>query len=276
MKGSSNPERFSITITVPDKVSPEASDFLASQSGLSRVRIKDAMNKGAVWLKRKGLGRRRLRKATFLLKKGDILELHYDPDVLSIDPHPASCLKDYGHYSIWFKPAGLLTQGTEFGDHGTLLRQAEVYFKSQRKVYPLHRLDREAAGLIMIAHERKAAAELSRLFAEHRIVKRYQVEVLGVPEKSEGVIKDPIDGKTAVSRYRVIARNPKEATSTLLVEIETGRMHQIRRHLAGAGLPVMGDPRYGTGNKDGRPMRLIACELCWRCPITGEDRVHSL
>ena len=276
MKGSSNPERFSITITVPDKVSPEASDFLASQSGLSRVRIKDAMNKGAVWLKRKGLGRRRLRKATFLLKKGDILELHYDHDVLSIDPPPASCLKDYGHYSIWFKPAGLLTQGTEFGDHGTLLRQAEVYFKSQRKVYPLHRLDREAAGLIMIAHERKAAAELSRLFAEHRIVKRYQVEVLGVPEKSEGVIKDPIDGKAAVSRYRLIARDPKEATSTLLVEIETGRMHQIRRHLAGAGLPVMGDPRYGTGNKDGRPMRLIACELCWRCPITGEDRVHSL
>jgi len=69
---------------------------------------------------------------------------------------------------------------------------------------------------------------------------------------------------------------PDKATSTLLVEIETGRMHQIRRHLAGAGIPVMGDPRYGTGNKDGRPMRLTACELSWRCPITGEERVHSL
>jgi tRNA pseudouridine32 synthase/23S rRNA pseudouridine746 synthase len=97
-----------------------------------------------------------------------------------------------------------------------------------------------------------------------------------VPEKSEGIIDDPIDGKFAVSRYRVIARNPEKATSTLLVEIETGRMHQIRRHLAGAGIPVMGDPRYGTGNKDGRPMRLTACELSWRCPITGEERVHSL
>jgi tRNA pseudouridine32 synthase/23S rRNA pseudouridine746 synthase len=97
-----------------------------------------------------------------------------------------------------------------------------------------------------------------------------------VPEKSEGIIDDPIDGKFAVSRYRVIARNPEKATSTLLVEIETGRMHQIRRHLAGAGIPVMGDPRYGTGNKDGRPMRLIACELSWPCPITGEERVYSL
>jgi tRNA pseudouridine32 synthase / 23S rRNA pseudouridine746 synthase len=276
MKGSSITKKFSMAYIVQDQTSPEASGFLASQSGLSRVRIKDAMNKGAVWLKRKGLGRRRLRKATFVLKKGDILELHYDPKVLSGNPPSASCLKDYGHYSIWFKPAGLLTQGTEFGDHGTLLRQAELYFKLKRKVYPVHRLDREAEGLIMIAHSGQAAAELSRLFAGHRVVKRYQVEILGVPEKNEGIIKDPIDGKEAVSRYRVIANNPEEGTSTLLVEIETGRMHQIRRHLAGAGLPVMGDPRYGTGNKDGRPMRLTAFELCWKCPITGEERKHSL
>jgi tRNA pseudouridine32 synthase / 23S rRNA pseudouridine746 synthase len=276
MKETCIPKKFTMTMIVQNKATPAASDFIASQSGLSRSRIKDAMNKGAVWLKRKGLGRRRLRKAAFLLKKGDILELHYDPRVLSIDPPSASCLKDYTHYSLWFKPAGLLTQGTEFGDHGTILRQAEVYFKLKREVYPVHRLDREAAGLIMIAHTRQAAAELSRLFAEHRVVKRYQVEVLGVPEKDEGIIKDPIDGKDAVSRYRLIARNPEEGTSTLLVEIETGRMHQIRRHLAGAGLPVMGDPRYGTGNKDGRPMRLTACELCWRCPITGEQRAHSL
>jgi tRNA pseudouridine32 synthase / 23S rRNA pseudouridine746 synthase len=151
-----------------------------------------------------------------------------------------------------------------------------VHFKSKRKVYPVHRLDREAAGLIMVAHSEEAAAWLSRLFAEHRVIKRYQVEVLGLPEKDEGIIKDPIDGKAAVSRYRVIARNPKEDTSTLLVEIETGRMHQIRRHLAGAGIPVMGDPRYGTGNKDGKPMRLVACELRWQCPITGEERWHSL
>jgi len=276
MNESKVPEKFNMTMIVPDKVSPEASAFLASQSGLSRVRVKDAMNKGAVWLKRKGLSRRRLRKATFLLRKGDILELYYDPRVLSFDPPSASCLKDYTEYSVWFKPAGLLSQGTDFGDHGTILRQAEVYFKSKREVYLVHRLDREAEGLIMIAHTGKAAAELSRLFAEHLVVKRYKVDVLGMPEKDEGIIDDPLDGKPAVSRYRVIARNPEEGTSTLLVEIETGRMHQIRRHLESAGLPVMGDPRYGTGNKDGKPMRLVACELCWRCPVTGEQRTQSL
>ena len=276
MKRSGIPEKFSMTIIVPDRASPPASDLIASQSGLSRERIKDAMNKGAVWLKRKGSGRRRLRKATFLLGKGDIIELHYDPRVLSDKPPSASCLKDYGDYSIWFKPSGLLTQGTNFGDHSTLLRQAELYYKLKRKVYPVHRLDREAEGLVMIAHSGYAAAQLSRLFAEHKVVKRYRVEVFGLPEKSEGVIEDPIDGRPAVSRYRVIALNPEEGSSTLLVEIETGRMHQIRRHLAGAGLPVMGDPRYGTGNRDGRPMRLIACCLCWRCPMTGEERMCSL
>jgi len=276
MKESDAPERFRMKITLPDQTRLSASDLLASRSGLSRSRIKDAMKKGAVWLKRKGTGRRRLRKASFVLKKGDVIELHYDPLVLSVNPPEASCLKDYGQYSIWFKPSGLLTQGTEFGDHGTLLRQAEVHFKSRRRVFPVHRLDREAAGLIMIAHSRKAAAELSRLFAGHSVVKRYQVEVLGVPEKEEGIIKEPLDGKPALSRYRLIARDPEKRTSTLLVEIETGRMHQIRRHLAGAGLPVMGDPRYGTGNKDGRPMRLVACELHWRCPLSGEERGLSL
>ncbi len=267
---------ISVTRVVSDNALPGACDFLSFHSGLSRARVKDAMNKGAVWLKRKGVGRRRLRKATFLLKKGDTIELHYDPKVLSMSPPSASCLEDYRHYSLWFKPAGLLTQGTEFGDHGTLLRQAELYFNPKREAYPVHRLDREASGLIMIAHSRQAAAELSRLFAEHRVIKRYRVEVLGVPVKSEGVIDEPLDGKSAVSGYRVIARSPDGATSTLLVEIETGRLHQIRRHLAGAGHPVMGDPRYGAGNRDGRPIRLAACELCWRCPFTGEEKVHSL
>jgi len=276
MNESTVPKKISMTITVPDKSSPEAFVFLAAKSCLSRARIKDAMNKGAVWLKRKGMARRRLRKATFILKKGDALELHYDPKILAENPPEASCIKDYVDYSVWSKPAGLLTQGTEFGDHGTLLRQAELYFKLKRKVYPVHRLDREAKGLIMIAHTNKAAAELSRLFAEHRVIKRYQVEVLGVPDEKEGIIDDPLDGKEAFSRYRVIAHNEEQGTSTLLVEIDTGRMHQIRRHLAGIGHPVMGDPRYGTGNKDGRPMRLTACELLCRCPITGEERSHSL
>ncbi|PKN19006.1 MAG: RNA pseudouridine synthase [Deltaproteobacteria bacterium HGW-Deltaproteobacteria-6] len=276
MQASQWPEKLSFVRAVTDDTSPGACDFLAFYTGLSKGRVKDAMNKGAVWLQRKGSGRIRLRKASFRLRKEDILELHYDPKLLSMDPPIASCLQDYKHYSVWFKPANLLSQGTDFGDHGSLLRQAETYFNPRREAFLVHRLDREAAGLMMVAHSKKAAGRLSILFSEHRVVKRYRVEVLGMPENNEGAISQPLDGKTAVTRYRIISRNPEADTSTLEVEIETGRLHQIRRHLACIGHPVMGDPRYGAGNKDGKPLRLTACELAWRCPFTGNERVSSL
>jgi len=265
--------KFNFTKTVQDGTGVQACDFLAANTGLSKARIKDAMNKGACWLARRGQSRLRLRKATYLLKKGDVLELHYDPKVLSMESPPASCLKDYGHYSLWFKPANLLTQGTDFGDHGSLLRQAETFFNPRREAYPVHRLDREASGLILVAHSRQAAGKLSGLFADHQVVKRYRVEVLGLPEKTDGLIDEPLDGKEARTRYHVLAHHPETGTSILLVEIETGRLHQIRRHLAAAGHPVMGDPRYGSGNKDGNPLRLTACELQWRCPFT--DATHE-
>ena len=256
-------------MTVPDSAAPQACDFLACQTGLSKARVKDAMNKGAVWLARKGLGRVRLRKATFVLKKGDSLELHYDARVLSTEPPSASCLADYKRYSIWFKPANVLTQGTDFGDHGSLMRQVEISFNPRREAYPVHRLDREVEGLIMVAHNRQAAATLSKLFRDHSIVKLYRAVVLGLLENNEGIINQLLDGKEAVTKYKVISRNTDTNVSTLRVEIETGRLHQIRRHLAGIGHPVMGDPRYGAGNKDGKPLRLTACELEWRCPFTG-------
>jgi len=254
----------------------QACDYLAAHTGLSKARIKDAMNKGACWLARKGQSRIRLRKATFALKKGDTLELHYDPKVLSVEPPSASCIEDFGHYSVWLKPAGLLTQGTDYGDHGSLLRQVETFFNPRREAYPVHRLDREASGLILVAHSHQAAGRLSHLFTNHDVIKRYRVDVSGLPENNEGAIDQPLDGKNAVTRYRVIARSPETNTSTLMAEIETGRLHQIRRHLAAIGHPVMGDPRYGYGNKDGKPMRLSACELRWRCPYAGSVKTVSL
>ena len=276
MQTSSLSARFSFAETVIDNASPQACDFVASRTGLSKARVKDAMNKGAVWLVRKGSGRVRLRKATFALKRNDTVELYYDPKVLAVEAPPALCLKEFKHYSVWFKPANLLTQGTDYGDHGSLLRQVETFFNPRREVYPVHRLDREARGLIMVAHSKQIAAKLSQLFQDHLVVKRYCAEVSGLPDIDEGTIDDPLDGKEAVSHFIVISRHIETNTSTLQVVIETGRLHQIRRHLAGIGHPVMGDPRYGRANKDGKPMRLTAYELEWPCPLTGKNRVCRL
>jgi tRNA pseudouridine32 synthase/23S rRNA pseudouridine746 synthase len=249
----------------------QASDFLAANTGLPKARIKDAMNKGAAWIHRKANGRERMRRATALLKPGDCVELFYDKALLSIEPPQARCVMDKQHYSIWHKPAGLLTQGTEFGDHCSLLRQAETHFTPRRGAFPVHRLDREAQGLVIVAHTKQAASGLSNLFKGRDVIKRYRVEALGKMGKGQGTIEMPLDYKPAVTKYSVLSYDPDTNTSSLLVEIETGRLHQIRRHLAAAGHPVMGDPLYGKGNKDGRPMRLTACEIVFICPFSSKE-----
>jgi tRNA pseudouridine32 synthase / 23S rRNA pseudouridine746 synthase len=255
---------------LPDDL-PTACDLLAIQTGLSKMRIKDAMAKGAVWITSRRKGRERLRRATARVKAGDHLELYYDPDLLSTDPPQAQCIMDRISYSIWNKPAGLLTQGTDYGDHCSLLRQVDLAFSPRREVYPVHRLDREAEGLVLVAHNRKAAREFSKIFQCREVQKRYRAVVLGQLENTAGIVDVPLDGRQAMSKYSVLSYDPDANTSLLMVEIETGRLHQIRRHLEAIGHPVMGDPRYGKGNKDGKPMRLTACELEFLCPLSGAE-----
>lgn len=262
------------TITFRAAVDPsgqsEACLFLSRRAGLPKARIKDAMNKGAVWLRRKGGKRERLRRATAVLRPGDVIEFFYDADLLAVEPPRATCLIDRRQFSVWHKPAGLLTQGTDWGDHCSLLRQAETAIHPRRDAFPVHRLDREAAGIVVVAHTREAAARLSKLFRGNAVHKTYRAGVLGAMRRPFGVMDDPLDGKPARTRYSVMAYDAATDTSVLSVEIDTGRLHQIRRHLAAAGHPVMGDPRYGKGNRDGSPMRLLACGLSFVCPFSGE------
>ncbi len=249
----------------------EAADFVAGASGLSKARVKDAMNKGALWRARKGGKLSRLRKATAPLHPGDRIEFWYDETLLAAIPPQAILVHDEGQYSVWNKPAGLLTQGTRYGDHCSLLRQAEKHFAPARDVYPVHRLDREAAGLVLVAHSRQAAAEFSELFRQGKVDKIYHAEVRGnIAEKQpQGVIDAPLDGKEARTRYRTLAYDAGRDTSLIEIVIETGRLHQIRRHFAGIGFPVMGDPRYGKGNKNTEGLKLSAVELRFACPMSG-------
>lgn len=250
-----------------------ACDFLAARSGLSKGRIKAAMNKGAVRIKRKQGGFKRLRSATAVLFPGDRIELHYDEKLLALKPPEAQCISDLKHYSAWNKPAGVMAQGTEYGDHCSLMRQAELYFTPRREVFLVHRLDREAAGLMLIAHSGDAASKLSALFAGNDIIKTYRVEVLGDLRKkgSEGIIDLPLDGKPAVTEYKVVSYNSESNVSTVEAVIKTGRLHQIRRHFDMLGFPVMGDPKYGTGNKNKEGMKLTAVSLKFLCPLLRKD-----
>ena len=236
------------------------------------------MNKGAVWLKRKNSKMKRLRRASTSLSTGDQVELYYDPKLLAFQPPKAVCLSDQKHYSVWSKPAGMLAQGTQYGDHCSLMRQAELYFRSLREVFLVHRLDREASGLMLLAHSKDAAAKLSELFKNNLITKTYLVEVLGDLGKKgrQGAIDFALDGRPSLTEFEVKLYLSETNTSIVDVIIKTGRLHQIRRHFDMIGFPVIGDPKYGTGNKNTEGMKLSALSLSFRCPFLDREVEYVL
>ena len=244
---------------------------------LSKGRLKDAMAKGAVLLS--GKPQKRLRRAQAPLQIGQQLQLHYDADLLSRQCEPAQLISDQQQYSVWFKPAGMLSQGNEWGDHLSLLRGVEQHFAAKRQVFLLHRLDREASGLVMLAHSKQAAGAFSKLIAEHQINKQYLIRVKGqLPDSllQQGELTLPLDGKACRTQFSLRQLDSNSGQSWLDIKLISGRKHQIRRHFAAAGYPVMGDPQYGQHNKDSAGLALQAVSLAFTCPKTGKAMQFSL
>ncbi len=251
-----------------------AVDLLAAQvPELSKGRLKDAMNKGAViW--RRGKQQKRLRRAQSPVAAGDLLQLNYDDDLLSRQCEPAVLLADERTFSLWYKPPGMLSQGNEWGDHLSLLRFAEQQL-GNRAVFLIHRLDREASGLLLLAHSPKMATTLSQLMQQQQMDKRYQVLVRGKLSQAlleEGVIRQKLDGKACETRFKLCAHQPDANHSLLDIKLISGRKHQIRRHFAAMGHAVMGDPRYGEQNQDPSGLGLQAVELSFQLP--GQQKIY--
>ncbi|MEM1175069.1 MAG: pseudouridine synthase [Pseudomonadota bacterium] len=246
-------------------------DLLSEDSGLSRSTVKDAMNKGAVWITR-GRKTQRLRRVKRRLRAGDELHLYFDANVLAETAVEPELVDDGSCFSVWNKPYGLRSQGSKWGDHCTVVRCAER--RLDRSALTVHRLDRAASGLMVLAHGRQSAAELSRQFREREVTKRYRVRVHGTFPEESVFVDTPLDGKTANSRFRRVTINGE--LSLVDVRIETGRKHQVRRHLAELGFPVVGDRLYGRGH-DGEPdLQLKAVELGFRHPQTGDALTYCL
>jgi tRNA pseudouridine32 synthase/23S rRNA pseudouridine746 synthase len=253
-----------------------AIDALADHSGLPRQRIKDAMNKGAVWQQQRGSAQR-LRRASKAVPPGTRLSLYYDSEVLQREAPAATLLADEKSYSIWYKPAGMLAQGTHFGDHCSLLRWCEQAFTPRRDCLLVHRLDREAEGLVLIAHSSKAAAAFSKLWQQNAVRKQYRVVVQGQPGAvgEHARIETELDGKPSATEFTVVEFDHERQRSVLAVDLITGRKHQIRRHLAGIGCPVVGDYRYGSAGT-GEPLALRAVSLSFQCPLARREKNYSI
>lgn len=249
-------------------------DLLGQATGLSKQRIKLAMTQGAVWMTR-GRNTRRLRRAKRALRAGDELHLYYDAAILAEVPPEPNLVADIGAYSVWCKPRGLRSQGSKWGDHCTVVRWAERHLRPERSALTVHRLDRAANGLILVAHSRSMAAALSRLFRERDVEKRYRAVVSGdFSEQADPLrVEMPVDEKYAVSQFSLMEVSDDRRCSMIDVRIETGRKHQIRRHLAKLGYPIIGDRLYGSGVKDGVDLQLTAYLLAFHCPV-ADTRVE--
>jgi tRNA pseudouridine32 synthase/23S rRNA pseudouridine746 synthase len=252
-------------------------ELLASESGLSKQKIKDAMSKGAVWLsknKDKTGSARPLRRKNSKIKEGNQLFLYYNEGVLAETAAMPELVADEDHYSVWDKPYGVWAQGSKWGDHCSIGRLVEQYFDYNRQSFVVHRLDRAASGLMVVAHNKKAAAALSQLFAKREVTKTYHAKVEGRLPQPEITIKQAIDGKPAISHVKELSFDGE--SSLVEVNIETGRKHQIRLHLAGIGCPIIGDRLHGNGGENTPNLQLKAVKIGFKCPFSAENKSYSL
>jgi tRNA pseudouridine65 synthase len=149
-------------------------------------------------------------------------------------------------------------------------------------VYPVHRLDRGTSGVLVFARTKEAAATLSEGFESRQVDKQYLALVRGAPAAS-GTIDHPIPkGESgprvpAVTHFTLVARSTVDRCSLVLAMPETGRGHQIRRHLRHLGHPLVGDVNYGSGpinrhyraTYDLRRLALHAHAIAFDHPVSG-------
>lgn len=191
------------------------------------------------------------------------------------------------------KPAGLLTMGTEREKEQTLYFKLNEYVRSQSndkkgRIFIVHRLDREASGLLVFAKNETSKRTLQGQWK--MAVKKYYAVTEGVPEKRMGTIENYLredkfkrvyqvsanhpEAQLAITHYRMLDQNKEYAL--LEVTLDTGRKNQIRVHLSGLGYPIAGDKKYGAKTDPCQRLALHAYLLSFPHPRTGELKTFQL
>lgn len=201
--------------------------------------------------------------------------IHEDADVIVVD-----------------KPAGLLTSTVARERRPTLLAMVRAHVAQREprdRVGLIHRLDRDASGLLIFSRNDGAYRSLKSQFFHHSVTRQYTAVVHGIPTPSKGRIENrlaeradgvvhtttrPNHGQVAITDYQVL--KTERRLSLVLVTLHTGRKHQIRVHLAGRGNPIMGDTVYGPPDPKAPRLMLAATRLVIQHPRTGKPTEFSL
>jgi 23S rRNA pseudouridine1911/1915/1917 synthase len=184
------------------------------------------------------------------------------------------------------KPAGLLTSTVPKEKRPTLLAKVREYVQASEpksRVGLIHRLDRDASGLLVFSKNDAAYQSLKSQLFHHEFGREYRAVVHGKPTPLKGVIDTRLveradgavrstsvhaKGERAVTEYEWLAGKGK--LSLLRVVLQTGRKHQIRVHLSERGNPVVGDKLYGPRDDKAARLMLAATKLTIRHPRSGD------
>lgn len=213
------------------------------------------------------------------VQKGDLIELLegeqnkpkkefiFDLNVLYEDDYLAVILK----------PSGISVSGNKFATIANALeRNLKPSTQQDATIpHPVHRLDYETSGVLVVGKTLKSRQMLHDMFESHLVNKTYHAVCVGTFINESGVINEPLDEKISLTKYKVIQSEKSERFEWLnLVELtlETGRTHQLRRHLLHIGNPIMGDQKYFIDKfkHKGYGLYLHATQIEFMHPITKE------
>jgi tRNA pseudouridine32 synthase/23S rRNA pseudouridine746 synthase len=237
----------------------ELAQFLSLKTQLSKSECKKVIDFGGVWIQINKGPKKRIKRATHMLIESNQVEFNYDKKLLSIPAYDFQEISSHKDWVVCFKPAGMLTQGSPFGDAGSLEWCLQ---KKYNKIFMVHRLDRETSGLIIFAKNNHACRDLSQLFITQQFEKIYLAETIKGNTQAptnDAILDFPVEGKS--SQTKVLNCHEQPDKFQFKLTLLTGRKHQIRIHLDHIGLPILGDPRYGKMNSNSEGLRLQASEI---------------
>jgi 23S rRNA pseudouridine1911/1915/1917 synthase len=291
-----------LVVTVPDSLGGVRVDrVVALLADLSRTAVDALVEEGRI-----AVDGRVVRRRSVLVRAGQ--ELRVERAEEGSEPGPApdpsvelTVVEADDEVIVIDKPAGLVVHPGPGHPGGTLVNGLLARFpelagladetgSDPRRPGIVHRLDRGTSGLLVVARTAHAYRSLVEQLRSRRVSRSYCALVRGSVEGSSGVVEAPIgrsattptrmavsrSGKAALTRYRVERRFDSPPTTLLRVDLETGRTHQIRVHLAAVGHPLVGDPLYGRGGpKPPAPLErpfLHAAQLTFEHPGSGRTR----